>query len=342
MLPYATPANLKIGGILKQEPEDFQVTEIPAYEPCGAGEHLFLYIEKRDVSADFLKGHLARALGCSRDDIGMAGLKDRQAVTRQWVSVPATCADHIHEIGTNLIQLLSHNLHTNKLKTGHLKGNQFGILIRDTLEVNDDGLQQLLDAVNQMGVPNYYGEQRFGHDGETLELGLALLRGDKVPADIPRPKRKFLTRLAVSAVQSEIFNRVLAARIKSEQLHRVQTGDVMQVVESGGLFVVEDEAVEQARFDNREIVPTGPMCGPKMKSPQAAALDAELAVLEEMELRPEHFRTFKKLTPGARRPFIIWPQGLEADRVDSGVRFQFELPRGAYATVVLREFMKNE
>lgn len=342
MLPYATSPDLKIGGTLKREPEDFQVTEIPAYEPCGSGEHLFLYVEKRDVSADFLKGRLARALGCKREDIGMAGLKDRQAVTRQWVSVPAEFESSIEQIDADDIRVLKQSRHSNKLKTGHLRGNRFEILVRDPFPIADDSLAQLVETVNRLGVPNYYGEQRFGHDGETLQLGIELLNGDKIPADIPRPKRKFLTRFAVSAVQSEIFNRVLAGRITAGTLHQVQRGDVMQVVASGGMFLVQEVATEQARYDAREIVPTGPMFGPKMKASEESVLETELAVLNEVGLSPEHFKKFKKLTSGTRRPLLLWPDDLSFERCPEGSWFRFELPRGAYATVVLREFMKTE
>ena len=124
-LPYLTADLPGVSGRLKETPEDFLVEEIPAYEPSGEGEHLFLWIEKRDVAADQLVRHLARSLEVSRDDIGVAGLKDKRGVTRQFVSVPARAADRLEAANAEEVHVLSATRHTNKLRTGHLKGNRF-------------------------------------------------------------------------------------------------------------------------------------------------------------------------------------------------------------------------
>ena len=140
--PYLTAELPGIGGRLKDRPEDFVVEEVPAYEPCGAGEHLYLWIEKTDVAADHLLNHVARTLGMSVRDVGMAGIKDRRAITRQYVSVPATCEPRIARLETDKIRVLRRARHRNKLRTGHLRGNRFSILVR---AVDPDAAAQRTD-----------------------------------------------------------------------------------------------------------------------------------------------------------------------------------------------------
>ncbi|MCA9016877.1 MAG: tRNA pseudouridine(13) synthase TruD, partial [Planctomycetaceae bacterium] len=149
-------------------------------------------------------------------------------------------------------------------------------------------------------------------------------------------------RLALSAAQSSLFNRVLSERVSEQSLHTVRLGDVMQVCETGGIFVVEEVPCEQERFNHRETVITGPIFGPKMKSPTDTVLEHEQRVLSEFSLEMSHFSQFKKLTSGARRPFLIWPDQLKIEQTEDGILFQFTLPSGVYATMLLREFMKNE
>ncbi|MCA8997478.1 MAG: tRNA pseudouridine(13) synthase TruD [Planctomycetaceae bacterium] len=345
-LPYLTPSNKRIVGRIKSCPEDFVVEEVSAYEPSGTGGHLYLWIEKRDCSADLLLRHLARELRLSRDSIGMAGLKDRYAVTRQWVSVPASSEKDLDKVDSDLVRVLKTSHHTNKLRTGHVKGNHFEIIIRSpdstpyTPEAIDTA-QELAEEIRQRGFPNFFGEQRFGKDDETLHLGLGLLRGGADMQGVPFQKRKFLQRLALSAAQSCLFNRVLAQRLQTGTLHQVLAGDVMQVSASGGVFNVEDVEREQPRYDGRETVLTGPLFGPKMKLPTGLPGDMEQAVLDEMDLTLDAFREHRKLTPGARRPMITWPRDLEVSATDVGLKLTFFLPSGSYATVLLREFLKD-
>lgn len=331
-----------IGGVIKQEPGDFEVEEIPAYEPCGRGEHLFLWIEKRDTGAEELVRHLARMLDVSASEIGTAGLKDRRAVTRQYVSVPAECVDRIGDVDTGHIRVLDWDFHANKLRRGHLRGNRFSILVRD---VEDDALSRaeaVRDELARSGFPNYFGTQRFGDNGETLAIGLDLLRGNKTAGDLPRGRRRFLQRLALSAAQSALFNRTLAVRMTDGLLHRVLPGDVMQVRASGGLFNAEELPAEQQRFDERETVATGPMFGVKMRHATGEAGTRERCVLETAELTIDNFREFKRLIPGVRRPYLVYVDDLTIDPEPEGLRFRFTLPPGAYATVLLHEFCKAD
>ncbi len=341
-LPYLTPELPGVGGAIKAEPEDFRVEEIPLYEPCGEGDHLFLWVEKRDVSAEMLTQQIAKALGIGRADVGVAGLKDRRAVTQQQVSVPARCEDRIAAIEADSIRVIRFARHGNKLKTGHLKSNRFEVLVRETCHDTAARATPIAEVVTQQGFPNYYGSQRFGLGGETLSLGLDLLAGRKSERDIPHNRRRFLLRLSLSAVQSAIFNEVLSRRIGDGLLDRVLPGDVMQVRSSGGPFVAEDIPREQERFEQGETVISGPMFGLKMRHPTGEAADRELAALAVFDLTPGSFAARKKLLPGTRRPLLAAAQDLRIEAAETGLRLQFELNRGVYATSLLREFMKNE
>ncbi len=312
------------------------------YLPSGAGEHLFLWIEKRDVSGERLLDHLSRSLGIGRGEIGMAGLKDRRAVTRQYVSVPRTAEARLAECDTDGIRVLQATAHGNKLRTGHLAGNRFGILIRDINPAAISTLDPLRQQLTAHGFPNAFGEQRFGLDGETPRLGFALLTGETTERSLPPQRRKFLLRLALSAVQSLLFNRVLEERRAAGLLHTVQPGDVMQVVASGGCFLADEVTTEQARFDGRETVLTGPLFGPKMKPAGGEPGAREQRILDESGLQPEHFRRFSRLTPGARRPLLIYPESLSIEPGPDGVQLNFQLPPGAYATTLLGVVMGTE
>lgn len=341
-LNYLTDSQLRIRGELKQAPEDFVVEEIPLYEPSGDGEHLYLWIEKRDISAEYLLNHISRSLQVHRNDIGVAGLKDRRAVTRQWISLPAEAEGVLSEFETENIRLLKQSFHTNKLKTGHLRGNRFEITLR-TEQVNCFQIASAIaEKLNQIGIPNYFGDQRFGIDGETLQTGLNLLGGTLTPESIPRKRRKFLMRLSLSAVQSWLFNQVLSTRITDETVATVLPGDVLQVTASGGPFVSEETEVDQRRYDRGEVVTSGPLFGPKMKLPTREQGQFELSFLESLDLNLDHFSQFKKLTAGTRRPLLLRDVELQIEELPVGLKFQFSLPKGAYATVVLREFLKQD
>ena len=340
-LPHLTSDLPGIGGVLKHAPEDFEVEEIPAYEPAGCGEHLFLWIEKRDVSAEQLTRHLSRVLGIPTAEIGTAGLKDRRAVTRQYVSIPARVEPHIEDLETDSIRVIRSARHGNKLRTGHLKGNRFSILVRDAVPDALARAEAIAERIRALGLPNYFGEQRFGREGETLALGFDLTRGAKTQRDLRGGNTRFLLRLALSAVQSHLFNQALAERLADGLLHRVLSGDVMEVVASGGKFVVEDAAVEQKRFDRRETITTGPLFGPKMKSPAGEPGRRETLLLERHGLTDADFLRFQKLTSGTRRPYLIRPDDLTVEQNPEGLRFRVTLPSGVYATTLLREFQKH-
>lgn len=342
-LPYLTHPLRGIGGRIKTAPEDFLVEEIPAYEPCGEGEHLFVKIEKRELSTQEAMEKLARHCEISPDKISSAGLKDKEAVSRQTLCLPVKLAEKLDTFDDPRLKILSAIPHRNKLKTGHLLGNRFEIVLRGVDRSLDRRAEELRELILEKGFPNYFGEQRFGYEGSTARQGFELLRGGKLPRNIPYSRKKLQTRFSLSAAQSELFNRCLARRIKDELMFRVLAGDVMQVVKTGGLFVVEecvDE--EQLRFESGSTAITGPIYGPKMKMPRADPARREETVLLEEGLSYDAFRQYSKLTSGTRRPYLIRLSELEMSRTNEGLVFEFFLPKGTYATSLLRELTKPE
>ena len=334
-LPYLTDDLPGIGGRIKEQVEDFEVEEIPAYEPSGAGDFLYLWIEKQDMGAEFFVKQVARRLGISPEEIGTAGLKDRRAVTRQWVSVPAACEPHLSQVEGDGIRVLRTSRHTNKLKPGHLHGNRFRIRLREVQPGSEVLLSSLIERLRATGMPNFYGAQRFGKEQETLELGQSLLGGNE------QRTGKFLRKLALSAVQSALFNAYLSRRMADGLLHRVLPGDVMGKWPAGGMFVVQEVGAEQARFDRREIVPTGPMFGKKMFPAQGAAAEREQAILDQAGIPARAFHGFGKLLQGTRRHNLVYVDDLTSTAKGPDAILTFSLSAGSYATVLLGEIMKS-
>jgi tRNA pseudouridine13 synthase len=326
-----------IGGRIKAVPEDFEVEEVPAYQPSGEGGFLYLWVEKRDMGAEYFVRQVARRLGIGPGEVGTAGLKDRHAVTRQMVSVPGHLEDRLGQLDGDGIRLLSVSRHANKLRPGHLHGNRFRILVRGADPAANERLGPLLDRLRSAGLANFYGPQRFGRDGETVHLGLGLLRGNAAPVRNP-----FLRKLALSAAQSALFNHYLARRLVDGLLRRVLAGDVMAKWPFGGMFVAEDLAREQARLEARETVPAGPIFGRKTYRAAGEAAGREERVLQDAGLSAAAFQGFGKLLPGTRRHNLIYLDDLAAVVEPDGVRLTFTLPAGSYATVLLREITKGE
>jgi tRNA pseudouridine13 synthase len=324
-----------IGGAYKVTPEDFCVEEIPAYAPSGAGEHTFLQIEKRGLSTHEAVARLARALGADPREGGTAGLKDKQSLARQWISLPRVDPAAALAISVEGVRVIAAERHAHKLRTGHLRGNRFTVKLRGVGPDARERAQAILDRLVAVGLPNYYGEQRFGRGGDNAERARAMLRGAWSSRD--RSER----RLLLSALQSELFNGVLASRIGSGTHRRALAGDVMQKVESGGIFVCEDPAVDQPRIDRWEIVPTGPMFGPKMRAPAGEPAELEETILREAELSIEDFARAGKLAEGTRRALAVRLGDVApvTTAPDDSLIFTFSLPSGSYATVLLAEII---
>lgn len=177
-LPYLTAKLPGIGGQLKVKPEDFFVEEIPLYPPAGEGQHVYAVIEKRRLATPAAAKQIARALNISPGAISYAGLKDAQAVTRQTISIDNVDPAAVKALNLPNIKILEVSRHHNKLRTGHLAGNRFIIRVRDVDPTVTPQAKAILEALCRQGVPNFFGEQRFGNRGNTGRLGELLIRGN--------------------------------------------------------------------------------------------------------------------------------------------------------------------
>jgi tRNA pseudouridine13 synthase len=338
--PWLTGDRAGIGGRLKAVPEDFEVEEIPAYRASGHGEFLFLWVEKRDMGAEYFQRHIARRLDIAPGEVGTAGLKDRHAVTRQMVSVPCRVEDRVRSLDGEGVRVLGVERHDNKLKPGHLHGNRFSVLIRDVAADAGQQAEPIIKQLLEEGLPNFYGRQRFGRDGETLRLGLEQLSAEATGGK-PRRLSPFLRKLALSAAQSGLFNLYLSERLRDGLFRNVLPGDVLAKWPFGGMFVAEDVPREQERFDRGEIVSAGPIFGKKTFPARDEAARREAMVLEECGLGVQLFRGFGKLLQGSRRHNLVYPTDLRCTAQPDGLQLEFVLPAGSYATVLLGEIMKT-
>ena len=326
------PPQARIEGQYKVRNEDFGVVEVPAYLPSGEGTHTYAWIQKTGLSTLDAIALLASATNTNKRDYGYAGLKDAQAVTRQWVSIEHADPALFRDLDLNAVQVMEVAQHTNKLKPGHLLGNQFSIVLRGASAGQVSQLSENLAWCEERGLPNYFGEQRFGKRGSNLDQGLGILRD-------PKPKRKAyrfsprILKLLMSAVQSEVFNRVLCERI--DTYDQLQDGDLAWIHDKGASFTVQDLAAEQPRCDAFEISPTGPLPGPKMLRAKGQPGELEDRVMAGLDLSMEAFG-FLRSHPGGRRPLRLRVSGSSVAAEEDGVRLEFALPAGSYATSVLR------
>ncbi|MBP1728934.1 MAG: truD [Deltaproteobacteria bacterium] len=396
MYPYLTAAIPGIGGIFKDSAEDFAVTEIPLYPPCGSGEHVYATVEKKALTTLELLRRLARTLAVAERDIGYAGMKDARGITRQTVSIPGVSPEQVAALEIPGVTVVSVARHNNKLRLGHLAGNRFRIRLRGVRENARQLAQAALDIISSRGLPNYFGGQRYGVLGNSALIGIRLLQGDPegaVRALIGNPEEigderwrsavqafhngnlaaavermpphcrtekevlKTLLRrpegweravksihpriinLYLSAAQSSLFDRTVAARI--DALDRIEPGDIACKHANGACFLVTDAAEATARAASFEISATGPMFGRKMLIPagQAAALEEE--ILETAGLPRDTFNGSGRFRlDGERRPLRVPLQDVTVAMDDGSLLLEFILPKGSYATSVLREIMK--
>jgi len=340
-LPYLTADIPGIGGVLKASDEDFFVDEEPAYLPSGTGDHVYIHIEKRGLTTRHAMMEIARALRIAERDIGAAGLKDRHAVTRQWLSLPPPMTPELAKtLVVAGVTLLDVSRHGNKLRTGHVRRNRFKLVVRDVSEGAAERATAILARLAEPpGAPNWYGEQRFGRDGDNAAKGRELVSGARRPG-----RDKKLDRFLVSSLQSELFNAWLRARIDDGLYRNVLAGDVLHK-KNGGMFTCEDAAVDEARLVAGELVVTGPMFGDSMRraTDGTRAAERELAILTAAGLEPGSFARVRQLAEGTRRDASIEVADVvvaatgEASTLEVG----FALPGGAYATAVMREVMKT-
>ena len=300
---------------IRTHPEDFQVTEVLGYEFTGDGEHDFLWIEKTGTNTEWLARQLARFADVPARDVGYAGLKDRHAVTRQWFSVPRWNAPDWNALEVEGVNVLDVCRHNKKLRRGAHKANAFRIVLRgEDIAHRAADLAQRVEVIRQQGVPNYFGEQRFGRDGSNLELANAWASGKR----LPRHKRGF----AISTIRSFVFNESLDARVRNGTWNTLLAGDKANLDGTGSVFDVEDVDEELVRrCSEMDIHPAGELVG------------------DGSETGPEEWLAAlgKARVEKGTRSLRLNVDGLELQEEDDAVVLSFKLGRGAFATSVLRE-----
>jgi tRNA pseudouridine13 synthase len=331
-------------GRIKSRFDDFVVSEIPAYAPSGEGEHVFVEITKTDVTTLDAVRAVSRALGCDPREAGFAGMKDRRGVTTQTISLhaprgtPSTAlAERARGLALDGIAVVSAMPHGNKLKPGHLAGNRFAVTVRDVPADAVGEAETVLRRLAGEGVPNAFGTQRFGRDGDNVPRALAWLRGDA-----PGPREPRVQRLLWSAVQSAVFNAVLAQRVEDGTWSAALAGDLLKLRSSGGLFLCTDVAADSPRATVGEVSPTGPIPGADMRSPEGVPGELERRITTSILGEGFDFGRTQRLGSGSRRPLRTWVQDLrwEVEVQSDGhraacFRVYFVLPKGSYATTVL-------
>ncbi|KAA0874683.1 tRNA pseudouridine(13) synthase TruD [Nitrincola tapanii] len=320
--------------LIRHQPEDFRVDEILGFEPEGEGEHLFLQIEKIGENTDWVARQLAKFMGANPREIGYAGKKDRHAITTQWFSVKHPIKAPNPSWGlfnSPTIRVLQQVRHSRKLKLGSLQGNRFSIRLREVTHPQEV-LQRC--ALLEQGVPNYFGEQRFGHQLGNLIKGEAMLAGQL------KERQSHKRGLYISALRSALFNQVVSERIQQGRWSQVQFGDVLMLNGSQSCFLATDDLLElEQRLYQQDVHLTAPMwgVGPLMTQAEVAEQEARLAQdwsvwtqgLEGLGLKQE------------RRAMRLVPQALQVERIgEQDLLLSFTLTSGAFATSVLRECVK--
>ncbi|MBU2894317.1 tRNA pseudouridine(13) synthase TruD [Colwellia sp. D2M02] len=323
-------------GLLRSEMSDFKVFEKLPFAPIGEGEHLFIKIRKTGANTVFVARELAKYFAVKEGLVSYAGLKDRFAITEQWfgVHVPGKQLYDLSDLAIEGVEVLEYQRHNKKLRTGALTGNNFELLLRNVTNV--DALVDRWQSIISQGVPNYFGEQRFGIDGGNIARALSLFSGSKV-------KDKKKRGMYLSAARSYIFNSMINKRIEQSLFNEIVTGDVLMLAGTQSVFHVDtvDEAVKQ-RLQDKDVDITGPMwgAGELMTTNEALALEQSVAEqhiefaqgLPRFGLKQERRRI--RLTISDTDISV-----LSTPDNQTHVKVSFFLPAGCYATTVLRELL---
>ncbi len=338
-----------------QSPRDFVVDEIPLYEFSGEGEHLVLHVRKKNLSTWEMVDIICNTTGAKAKEIGTAGLKDKNALTTQYISVPARIEEAIDKLDHPQIKILSKVRHNNKIRTGHLKGNRFFIRVKKVLPVAAQKLDQAIKHIKKDGMPNYFGYQRFGNDGDNYIIGQEIVEGKR------KEKNKKKAKLFVSAYQSHLFNLWLSRRIEISKLcaglqadeaaevlnfdinlvkqiqkqphpFKMLPGDLCMHYPYGAIFYAEDLESEAKLFWEKDRAPTGLLPGKKVKKSEDIAHTIEKEFDTQMN------------EDGTRRYAFVFPEDIETEYKEDKAWYElhFTLPKGSYATVLIEELAKRE
>ncbi len=320
-------------GVFKASADDFVVDEVLGFALSGEGEHQFLRIEKRGLNTEELVVRVARAVGKPVKQISYAGLKDRQALTTQWLSVhcPGENIPGVHALHGEGWRVVDSGRHLKKLKTGGLSGNRFQLVLRDVHD--SETVEMRLQRIKAGGVPNYFGPQRFGHQGQNMVKAVdMLLHGRRV-------KDRFLRGIYYSAARSFLFNRILSARVAHETWDKALSGDVMQLAGTHSIFSVErpDEALH-ARVARQDASPASLLWGIGESRVRAEALIIQQQGLDGLEALCDALEQHG--LERAYRAHVLFANQLAWRWQASNLMVSFELTAGSYATSVLRQLIE--
>ena len=335
-LPHALGGPLGRGTI-KLTPEDFVVEEVLGFDLSGDGEHVCLQIEKRGENTDYVARQLARFAGIPIRNVSYAGLKDRHGRTLQWFSLqlPGQAGPDWAALTSDTIRVLDVTRNARKLRKGAARGNRFTLTLRD-ITADPMALETRLATIAQRGVPNYFGPQRFGHDGQNIEQARRLF------AEPGRRIDPHKRGLYLSAARSEIFNRILGERVSAGHWDRAIRGDVFMFSDSRSFFKPDeiDEAVLQ-RVSEHAIHPSAVLWGQEASTAMEEALQLEIRVANQLQDLAQGLTASGMET--ARRPLRLCPADLAWQFIGPGtLELRFSLPAGAYATTVLRELVVTD
>lgn len=367
--PLSIATHSPISAHFSKNADDFVVRELPLYTPSSAGEHMMIHAQKKGLSTEEMLSAFSAFTGAKMRDIGYAGLKDKEGLTSQYITIPAKFCSTLGSFSHQNIKILSTELHNNKLRVGHLAGNAFFIRLKKVSKTDALKLQEACANTLKNGVPNYFGYQRFGKFGDNAKQGYELLESLKNGKKSRlNPK---MSNFLISAFQSELFNRWLGLRVElshycesfsaselkeifaslgvsgggdffkalkaQTQFFKLFKGDALGHYPRGAVFTCEDLNAEIAAFKEKRKSPQGAIFGKKMLEAYGVAKS-----LENIIISP--FGDVLSFMNGARRPAIIWANNLsyKYDEQNAHFSLSFELIKGAYATNFLREILGKD
>ena len=320
-----------ITGDIRTTHADFQVDEIPDFEPSGEGEHVCLKIRKDGQNTEWTGKQLADIAGIVRRDVSYAGLKDRHAITTQWFSVwlPGQDAPKWSEHLPESIQVLEEVRHSRKVRIGTLKGNRFKLVMRN-IKGDKDQLEKCIEAIKEQGVPNYFGVQRFGHDNANIDRATSWFEG------LSKPKARKQKSMYLSAARSLIFNENLSLRVADATWNKAVDGEAFQLHGTKSVFSEPLTDILQQRVTEIDLHPTGPMWGEGDLITDGEIKAQELAVREKFAVLSAGLA--KHGLKQERRSLRLMVGELEHTWLEDDVlQLTFTLPPGSYATSVLQE-----
>jgi len=316
--------------------DDFVVSEQLEFEFSNDGEHDWLFVEKIGANTHWVGEQLAQHAGIKPRDVGYAGLKDRYAVTQQWFSVrrPSVEGTDWQSFEAEGVRIVEQHLHRRKLRRGAHRGNAFRIALRDDeIALRQEDVVERLSKIESRGVPNYFGEQRFGRDGSNVDLGRSLFGGRR----LTRNKRS----IALSAVRSFLFNQILDTRVRDGSWERILPGELANLDGSGSVFPVDDVSSDiTARCAAFDIHPTATLWG--SGTPLGSHIVAEMEKDATADYSDLCDGLISAKVDASSRPLRVRVQDLRWEFEDDALWLEFLLPKGAFATTVLRELVLLE